>query len=106
MGTLPSQQYVEHLLNKERLKTDLIVIGTQECQRSLFNSFFCESKETWENLLTGHLEEEFVRVGADVLQGLHTIAFIRKELHGQINDISTNKIKTGFLGLVGNKGAV
>jgi len=57
-------------------------------------------------MLTENLEEEFVRVGADVLQGLHIIAFVRKALYRHISDVHTNKIKTGFLGIVGNKGAV
>lgn len=81
-------------------------LGTQECQRSLFTSFFCESKATWELLLSEHLEEEFVRIGADVLQGLHTIAFLRKNLNHYLGGVSSNKIKTGFMGVVGNKGAV
>jgi hypothetical protein len=31
---------------------DLIVFGTQECQRSLFFSFCCEGKQEWEAMLT------------------------------------------------------
>lgn len=41
-----------------------------------------------------------------VLQGLHIVAFIRIEKAGFLSDIYSSKIKTGFCGCVGNKGAV
>lgn len=60
MGTLPSQEALNNLITKERLnEIDFVVIGrllinigTQECERSLFSSFFYESKSKWEAMLS------------------------------------------------------
>jgi hypothetical protein len=52
------------------------------------------------------MQEKFRCVGSEVLQGLHTIVFIKKEYYAEVRDLKSGKIKTGFMGVVGNKGAV
>jgi hypothetical protein len=37
---------------------------------------------------------------------LHIIAFASEKIIGRIHNIKTRKLKTGFCGLVGNKGAI
>lgn len=40
------------------------------------------------------------------MQGLHIVGFIRKEKLELLSDVYSSKIKTGFCGCVGNKGAI
>jgi len=46
-GTLPPEDEVELFL-KPKIKHDIYVIGTQECQRSIAFSVLLKSKENWE----------------------------------------------------------
>jgi len=47
-GKLPTEHEVETLL-RPKIKHDLYVIGTQECQRSIAVSVLLKSKVSWEN---------------------------------------------------------
>ena len=57
-------------------------------------------------MLCNVLEGPFVMIESAVLQGLHIAAFIRTEKAQLLSDIYTSRIKTGFCGCTGNKGAV
>lgn len=57
MGQLPKHPVVDALLGQSRKNNDLIVVGTQECQRPLLLSMCCSSKTTWEMMLAEQLED-------------------------------------------------
>jgi hypothetical protein len=57
-------------------------------------------------LLDGIFEATHVRLSTEKLAGLHIIGYIRKSMAKHIGNTNSSKVKTGFCGLLGNKGAV
>lgn len=80
--------------------------GTQECERSLLLSFFCEAKDAWEALLSSLLEHSHSRVTSHTMQGLHLVAYLRNSLVQYLTEVDVSKLKRGCFGFLGNKGAV
>jgi hypothetical protein len=57
----------------------LVVIGTQECEKSIEKSMIFPSKhKEWDSVLDVYFKD-FVRVKTDSLVALHLIIFVRKE---------------------------
>lgn len=109
-GTLPPNNSVKRLLDHltENLfpaRPDIIAIGTQECQRSLCMSFFCEDKREWEGMLND-ATPGFSMITSETLQGLHLGIFIRKEIAHCCTIEKKAVLRAGVCNLLGNKGAV
>ena len=79
---------------------DLFVINTQECLRSIGASFFHSSKEDWENALKIHFGDEYINFS------IHIGVFVKKEKINFFTELKTGFIKTGFMNVLGNKGAI
>jgi hypothetical protein len=49
--------------------------------------------------------KKYTLVIAENLVGLHTVLFARKSIAAKLKEITTSKLKLGFAGQMGNKGA-
>ena len=85
---------------------DLFVINTQECLRSIGASFFNSSKEDWENALKIHFGDEYINLVNSKLNSFHIAVFVKKEKINFFTELKTGFIKTGFMNVLGNKGAI
>ena len=85
---------------------DLFVINTQECLRSIGASFFNSSKEDWENALKIHFGDEYINLVNSNLNSIHIAVFVKKEKINFFTELKTGFIKTGFMNVLGNKGAI
>ena len=85
---------------------DLFVINTQECLRSIGASFFHSSKEDWENALKIHFGDEYINLVNSNLNSIHIGVFVKKEKINFFTELKTGFIKTGFMNVLGNKGAI
>ena len=85
---------------------DLFVINTQECLRSIGASFFNSSKEDWENALKIHFGDEYINLVNSNLNSIHIGVFVKKEKINFFTELKTGFIKTGFMNVLGNKGAI
>ena len=107
-GGMPSEKEIPLLFpKKEKIeKFDIFVINTQECLRSIGASFFIDSKETWIEALTSFLGEKYMNLINSNLGALHISIFIKKEKATYFSELRSGDIKTGFLNIMANKGAV
>lgn len=108
-GALPPHNSLKLLFTEiteaDRTRPDIIAIGTQECQRSLCMSFFCEDKQEWENMLAD-VSNSYTKVATETLQGLHLAILVRNELEKCCTVSRKTVLRAGTCNLLGNKGAV
>ena len=96
---------VENNYQKSR-SFDLFIINTQECLRSIGASFFNSSKEDWENALKIYFGEDYINLVNSNLNSFHIAVFVKKEKINNFTELKTGFIKTGFMNILGNKGAI
>jgi inositol polyphosphate 5-phosphatase INPP5E len=106
-ASLPPMDSLLHLARAASFcpQPDLILLATQECQRSLLLSLFCEGKQEWEAMLP-EVFTEHTLVAVQVMRGLHTAVLVRKKLRSYFTVAEERRVKTGAGGLMGNKGAI
>lgn len=86
---------------------DLIAVNTQECQKSITSSFFNSDKDEWEHLLTDFFRQfDYENIAKNNLGAMNLMIFSTLSKHNNISVIKTGTIKTGFLNIVSNKGAI
>ena len=85
---------------------DLFVINTQECLRSIGASFFNSSKEDWVNALKIYFGDEYINLVNSNLNSFHIAVFVKKEKINFFTELKTGFVKTGFMNVLGNKGAI
>ena len=85
---------------------DLFVINTQECLRSIGASFFNSSKEDWVNALKIYFGDEYINLVNSNLNSFHIAVFVKTEKINFFTELKTGFIKTGFMNVLGNKGAI
>ena len=85
---------------------DIYAIATQESQRSILMNLFFWDKTKFEEDLARFFGKDYVRLKTETLGGIHLIIFIKKIHKNYILNYYKEYIKTGFYGLLGNKGAV
>ena len=73
----------------------LLVIGTEECERSIAASTINTSKKLWENYLIQLLGPSYIPLRSHTLQAIHMICFAHKSIAHLITDISSSAIATG-----------
>lgn len=107
-GGMPSDKEIALLFpKKEKIEHfDIFVINSQECLRSIGASFFINSKEIWVDALTKFLGDKYEIIINSTLGAIHMAIFIKKEKAIPFSDIRKGEIKTGFLNIIGNKGAI
>ncbi|KAI9179114.1 hypothetical protein H9P43_005776 [Blastocladiella emersonii ATCC 22665] len=84
----------------------LLVIGTQECQKSISEAVMFPSKAEWERqiLLTFGRFYELVR--CDTMGALHLCVLVWRACAHLVSRVETSCVPTGIGGVVGNKGGV
>ena len=98
---------INQLLTAHKNKScDIYVISTQESQRSILMNLFFWDKSKFEEDLARFFGVDYVRLKPETLGGVHLIIFIKKTHKNNIMNYYKEYIKTGFYGLLGNKGAV
>ena len=98
---------ITHLLTIHKNQNcDIYVISTQESQRSILMNLFFWDKSKFEEDLAQFFGKDYVRLKTETLGGVHLIIFIKKIHKNYILNYYKEYIKTGFYGLLGNKGAV
>lgn len=104
---MPPLQCLLHLANALPFcpPPDLIILATQECQRSLLLSLCCEDKDGWEEMIASVFSEHTL-VATQVMRGLHTAILVRKPLRNYFILDGEGRVKAGAKGLMGNKGAI
>ena len=85
---------------------DLFVINTQECLRSIGASFFNSSKEGWVNALKEYFGDDYINLVNSNLNSFHIAVFVKKEKINYFTELKTGFIKTGFMNILANKGAI
>ena len=85
---------------------DLFVINTQECLRSIGASFFNSSKEDWVNALKIYFGDDYINLVNSNLNSFHIAVFVKKEKINYFTELRTGFIKTGFMNILANKGAI
>ena len=85
---------------------DLYVINTQECLRSIGASFFNSSKEDWVNALKIYFGNDYINLVNSNLNSFHIAVFVKKEKINYFTELKTGFIKTGFMNILANKGAI
>ena len=85
---------------------DLFVINTQECLRSIGASFFNSSKEDWVNALKIYFGDDYINLVNSNLNSFHIAVFVKKEKINYFTELKTGFIKTGFMNILANKGAI
>ena len=52
-----------------------------------------------------NLQDEFVHITGENLVGINISLFAKRSIMSKITDVATSKLKLGFKGQIGNKGA-
>lgn len=94
---------------------DVIAIGLQEVvelkSKNIARFFTSNSKENddWVRCLMdniGTFSEEYVSLGSQRMVGLFSLTLVRKSFLPHTFNLGISEVKTGFMGIVGNKGSV
>ena len=85
---------------------DIYAIGTQESQRSILMNLVFWDKSQFELDLAQFFGKDYVRLNTETLGGIHLIIFIKNIHKNYILNYYKEYIKTGFYGILGNKGGI
>lgn len=102
-GKLPSVADMDQILPKDK-SYDLYVVNTQECSKSA--SVLNSSKTEWEDQLKNHFGSDYKNIASNTLSSYHITIFIKTHLYPSVTDVKFGNIKTGFMNIMANKGAV
>ena len=105
-GKTPSDDDIQLLFPQDINKFDLYIISTQECLRSIGASFLKDSKEEWIKSLSKFFGKNYINLINSNLGAIHLCIFCKKEKLIHFHELRSGEIKTGFLNLFSNKGAV
>mmetsp|Transcript_23529 Transcript_23529/g.36217 ORF Transcript_23529/g.36217 Transcript_23529/m.36217 type:complete len:133 (+) Transcript_23529:1510-1908(+) len=95
--------------------SDIFVIGLQEMVALKWDQVIKEKNRVrtaeWQEVLQAALDKNsqgtrYIPIIQKVLVGCNIIMFIRDDLKRHLRNIRKFKVKTGFSGIAGNKGAV
>ena len=106
-GISLDKNQINELLTKHRNNScDIYAIATQESQRSILMNLFFWDKLKFELDLANFFGKDYVRLLTETLGGIHLIIFIRNIHKNYILNYCKEYIKTGFYGIIGNKGGI
>ncbi|KAI9220341.1 hypothetical protein BC828DRAFT_383787 [Blastocladiella britannica] len=84
----------------------LIVIGTQECQKSISEAVMFPSKAAWENQLRAAYGPAYEIIATGTLGGMHLCVMVWRACSHLVSRVETTSVATGIGGVVGNKGGI
>lgn len=94
----------KRLLNASLCKHHIVVVGTQECWRSIALSFFCDSKLSWEDELQSELGDDYLLIESSTLNAMHLAVFAHESILPSIHTVVSSVHRTGLFGCLANKG--
>ena len=103
---LDMNQISEVLTIHKNNDCDIYAIATQESQRSILMNLFFWDKTKFEQDLAHFFGKDYVRLHTETLGGIHLIIFIKNIHKNYILNYYKDYIKTGFYGILGNKGGI
>ena len=103
---LDTNQINEVLTIHKNNDCDIYAIATQESQRSILMNLIFWDKTKFEQDLAHFFGKDYVRLHTERLGGIHLIIFIKSIHKNYILNYYNEYIKTGFYGLLGNKGGI
>ena len=104
-GKKPLKHHLDLILPKDKYY-DMYIISTQECMRSIESSFFNDSKEEWIKLLKEYFDNSYINLIDEKLSAFHISVFVFSKIVNKFKNLQVSKVKTGFLNIMSNKGAV
>ena len=104
--TLENNQINEVLTIHKNNSCDIYAIATQESQRSILMNLLFWDKSKFEMDLAHFFGKEYVRLATETLGGIHLIIFIKNIHKNYILNFYKEYVKTGFYGMIGNKGGI
>ena len=104
-GKKPLKHHLDLILPKDKYY-DMYIISTQECMRTIEASFFNDSKEEWINLLKEYFDNSYINLINENFSAFHISVFVFSKIVNKFKNLQVSKVKTGFLNLMSNKGAV
>ncbi|KAJ3368730.1 inositol polyphosphate 5-phosphatase [Allomyces arbusculus] len=84
----------------------LIVLGTQECQKSISESVVFPSKAEWERQLLDTFGQHYDMVACQTMAALHLCILVWNKCTHLVSNVQASCVPTGIGGVVGNKGGV
>ena len=103
---LNTNQINEILTIHKNNSCDIYAIATQENQRSILMNLLFWDKSQFELDLAHFFGKEYVRLTTETLGGIHLIIFIKNIHKNYILNFYKGYVKTGFYGMIGNKGGI
>ena len=103
---LDTNQINELLAIHKKNDCDIYAIATQESQRSILMNLLFWDKSKFELDLAQFFGKDYVRLHTETLGGIHLIIFIKSIHKNYILGYYKEYIKTGFYGILGNKGGI
>ena len=94
------------LADGDKVDFHLLVIGTQECEKSIERSVIFPSKEVWEKQISSYLEARYTFVQSETMAAIHLAVFILSELKPFLKGVQFGHVATGIGSVIGNKGGV
>ena len=104
-GKTPNSSEMELIIPTNK-QFQLYIINTQECLRSIGASFVNSTKDKWVEILKKHLGENYINIANNTLSAFHIAIFCHKSISKNISHIYVGCVKTGFMNVMANKGAV
>jgi len=84
----------------------MLVVGSEECERSIQASMINPSKKQWEQLLLEVTGEKYAPIRSHTLQAIHLMVFVHVSLVPFVSDVASAAVTTGIANTLGNKGGV
>lgn len=101
----PSKENINRVLLPLN-KFHMVIVGSEECERSITQSAVNPSKKNWEAYLREALGSNYIPLRAQTLQAMHIIVFVHIGIRPNVLDIFSGAIATGMANTLGNKGGV
>ena len=103
---LDKNQITTLLTNHKNKNFDIYAISTQECERSIAMNLLYYDKTSFELDLADFFTKDYVRLNTITLGGTHLIIFVKTKYKNLISNYYNDYVKTGWYGLLGNKGGI
>ncbi len=104
-GRTPKKEHLKIILPKDK-NYNMFIINTQECMKTIGASFVNDSKDEWVKILKEYFDTSYINLVNENLSAYHISIFVDVNIKNKFTNFQTSKIKTGFLNLMANKGAV
>ena len=106
MGQHNPPENIENLTRNSTIIRHLAIFATQECCGSICQSFFCNKKLKWRDLLKRQFGNEYQEVVFSNLNAMSLCIYCHKSIAKIITNVEIKKVTCGLLNCCPNKGAI